>query len=58
MASLCRNPGIGLRAGTYDNYYMADSTLPRLPFAGTINFDDGAPIRSIAPEELTRILQA
>ena len=42
---------------------MADSTLPRSPFAGTINFYDGAPIRSIAPEsiapeELARALQA
>ncbi len=37
---------------------MADPTLPRSPFAGTINFYDDAPIRSIAPEELARTLQA
>ncbi len=37
---------------------MADSTLPRSPFAGTIDFDDGAPMRSIAPEELAWTLQA
>ncbi len=37
---------------------MADSTLPRSPFAETIDVHDGAPMRSIAPEELARTLQA
>lgn len=37
---------------------MADSTLPRSRFAVTINLSDDAPIRSIAPAELARILQA
>ena len=37
---------------------MTDSTLPRSPFAGTLEFHDGAPMQSIAPEELARILQA
>ena len=37
---------------------MVHSTQPRSPFAGTDNFYDGAPIRSIAPEELARTLQA
>ena len=37
---------------------MADLPLPRSPFAGTIDFHDGAPIRSIAPQKLARTLQA
>ena len=37
---------------------MADPTLPHSPFAGTGNFYDDGPIRSIAPEELARTLQA
>ena len=37
---------------------MVDSTLPRSPFAGAIDFQDGVPMRSIAPEELARTLQA
>jgi len=37
---------------------MADSSLPRSPFAGAIDFDDGTPIRSIASEALARTLQA
>ena len=37
---------------------MADTTLPLSPFGETIDFDDGAPIRPIASEELTRTLQA
>jgi len=49
---------VGLTVGTCYNHYMADSALPRSPFAGTINFYDGAPIRSISPEELARTLQA
>ena len=50
--------GIGLRADACYNRHMADSTLPRSPFAGAINFFDDAPIRSIAPEALARTLQA
>ncbi len=38
--------------------HMTDSTLPRSPFAGTIDSHDGAPMRSIAPEELAWTLQA
>ncbi len=49
---------VGLTAGTCYNHHMADSTLPGSPFGGTIDFQDGAPIRSIAPEELARTLQA
>ena len=37
---------------------MTDSSLPRSPFAGPIDFDDGAPLRPIAPEALARTLQA
>ncbi len=37
---------------------MTDSTRPRSPFAGTIDFHDGAPLRLIAPEALARTLQA
>ena len=51
-------PNGALRASLCYNRPMADSTLPRSPFAGTIDFHDGAPIRSIAPEQLARILQA
>jgi hypothetical protein len=37
---------------------MAESTPPRSPFARAFDFDDDAPMRSIAPDELARTLQA
>ena len=37
---------------------MADSVRPRSPFAANIELFDDTPIRSVAPEELARILKA
>ena len=36
---------------------MADPALPRSPFAANIDLSDEAPIRSVAPDELVRILK-
>ncbi len=49
---------MGLRAGTCYNCHMGDSTRLGSPFARTFDFHDGAPMRSIAPDELARTLQA
>ncbi len=49
---------VGLTACTcYNRGQMANATLPRSPFARNIDFHDGAPMRSIAPEELERTLR-
>ena len=37
---------------------MAEAERPRSPFAANIEFLDDAPIRSVTPEELARILAA
>ena len=50
--------GMGFGADTCYNHPMADTTLPRSPFAGAVDFYDGAPLRSIAPEALARTLRA
>ena len=37
---------------------MADPTLPRSPFAGSIDFCDEPDLQSIAPDKLARVLEA